>query len=270
MADSSEPAALFNAREQVNQQQVLFNSGGESAAKAGGGSTKGGGRRGSRRSKRGKAAQDKKRAIIPAVAMEDDALTMPGQRFAVVSFVDKRDYTGMTEGEAKNLLEPQNLIKIRGVFATHERAAERVKDLMTMDPYFDLHIIACGTWTLIGAGKGEDTHYENEGIQDIMSGFFQQHYTDVDNLRNRIDKAKKAGLAGLDAQDPDALYEAAQEVADVTQAEKRADPLPTNVKPMDAKAAAQLLAKKVPAGEDLSSSMADMASLADMYDDEDE
>ena len=44
---------------------------------------------------------------IPVVAMEDDVLVMPGQEYAVVSFVDKRDYTGMNEGNSREVQAAQ-------------------------------------------------------------------------------------------------------------------------------------------------------------------
>lgn len=218
--DTTEPSNLYNAREQIENSEFTAPSGPSLAdieasatgavatkkkkkarrAKKGGGKKKGG--------NNGKA--------VPVVAMEDDVLVMPGQEYAVVSFVDKREYTGLNEGKSREVHAAQNLIKIRGVFPSHERAQRRVKELMTVDPYFDLHIIKCGSWTLIGAGKGEDIEYENEGVNDIMGTFFEKHYTDVDKLRSRIAKAKAAGLPGLEAEAPSEFFEASKGVGDVS------------------------------------------------------
>jgi hypothetical protein len=161
---------------------------------------------------KGKAESDTAHKI-PVLALEDDVIGMPGQSFCVLSFIDKRDYTGVTE-DSRTSQEAQNLIKFRGVFPTHERAAARVKELMLVDPYFDVQIVACGKWTTIGAGKGEDVEYENEGVQAVMQGYFDQHYTDLDAMRGRISKAKADGLPGLHADNPKDFYDAAQQLGD--------------------------------------------------------
>ena len=100
----------------------------------------------------------------------------------------------------------------RGVFPTHERAAQRVKTLMTVDPYFDLHIVKTGTWTTIGAGKGEDVEYENAGVHSVMQGFFDQHYTDLDAMKSRIRKAKAEGMPGIQAEGASAFFDANSEL----------------------------------------------------------
>lgn len=146
---------------------------------------------------------------VPVLAMEDDSIQVPGQSFAVISFIDKRDYTGVTEGESRNKGAPQNLMKIRGVYPSHERAQTRVKQLLVIDPYFEIHIVKCGSWTTIGAGSGEDVVYENDGVQGIMQGFFDQHYTDLDKMKDRINSAKAAGVPHLESTDADKFYSAA-------------------------------------------------------------
>lgn len=211
--DTTEPANLYNAREQIGNSEFVEppSLADIDATATGAVATKK--KKKARRAKKGKKKNGK---AVPVVAMEDDVLVMPGQEYAVVSFVDKRDYTGLNEGKSREVHAAQNLIKIRGVFPSHERAQRRVKELMTVDPYFDLHIIKCGAWTLIGAGKGEDIEYENEGVNDIMGTFFEKHYTDVDKLRSRIAKAKAAGMPGLEAEAPSEFFEASKGVADVS------------------------------------------------------
>lgn len=230
----STPSNMYNARDQLNQ--AGFDGAASKLSKK------------SRRRRNKKLREDggpavsgaeEPSATTPVVAMEDDMLVMPGQTFAVVSFVDKRDYTGTCEGDSASTGRAVNIIKIRGVFPTHERAAARVKELMTVDPYFDIHIVKCGTWTTIGAGNGEDVTYENEGVQDIMSAFFDKHYTDMDNLKSRISDAKGAGMANLDANDPQKFFDAAQTVGD----DKPAEALPEGALRMSAQEAVESLVK---------------------------
>jgi hypothetical protein len=239
MDDDESPtaSALYNAREQLKEGDF---------ADVPAGKQRKGGRRSKRKGKGKEKTASDAPSVVPVVAMEDDVLTMPGQQFAVISFVDKRDYAGMSEGAANTSLAPQNLLKIRGVFPTYERAQSRVKELMLVDPYFDLHVIKCGEWSLIGAGQGEDITYENEGVNDIMQEFFHKHYTDVDALRGRINSAKADGLAGLDASDPSAFYGAAQGIGDAGEAAGSA-PLPPGATRMAPAAAMSALSAGVTA-----------------------
>lgn len=242
--DTTEPANLYNAREQIENSEFEEPSGPSladiDASATGAVATKK--KKKARRAKKGgKKKGGGNSKAVPVVAMEDDVLVMPGQEYAVISFVDKREYTGLNEGKSREVQMPQNLIKIRGVFPSHERAQRRVKELMTVDPYFDLHIIKCGAWTLIGAGKGEDIEYENEGVNDIMGSFFEKHYTDVDKLRNRIAKAKAAGMPGLEAEGPSEFFEASKGVGDVSAdvggGDDAADQLPESAERMTAEEA---------------------------------
>jgi hypothetical protein len=220
---------MYDAREQLEQ------SGFETQATT----SKKGRRRKNNKKKKKEAPQTvNPESKVPVVAMEDDVLVIPGQMYAVLSFVDKRDYTGTCEGDADNVGQPLNLIKIRGVFPTHERANSRVKELMTVDPYFDVHIVKCGTWTTIGAGNGEDVTYENEGVDKIMSSFFDKHYTDMDSLKSRIADAKKAGMPNLDEADPKRFFDAAQSLGETSH---KAEVLPGDAVRMSAKEASAMM-----------------------------
>jgi hypothetical protein len=212
-----EPSKLYNAREQLKQAEFEDGTPGNGSN---GKKSKSRRRRNNRKGAPLRGGQlpavdePEEQAVVPVVAMEDDVLVMPGQNYAVVCFVDKRDYTGTCEGASDEVGSPLNLIKIRGVFPSHERAAARVKDLMVTDGYFDMHIIKCGTWTTIGAGNGDDVTYENEGVQDIMQSFFKNHYLDIASMKSRISEAKKAGMADLEHPDPKKFYDAAQTVGE--------------------------------------------------------
>lgn len=184
-------------------------------------------------------------AKVPVIAMEDDAIGVPGQSFAVISFVDKRDYTGVTEGDSRNKGAAQNLLKIRGVYPTHERAQSRVKSLLVVDPYFEIHIVKCGAWTTIGAGSGEDVVYENDGVQGIMQGFFDQHYTDLDKMKERISSAKAAGVPHLEANDADKFYSAATGFDAFSVADEA---LPAAATEMSMREAAESIAPAFPPG----------------------
>lgn len=71
--------------------------------------------------------------------LQEDLLTVPGQRFALVSFVSphgkqKSDQCGM---------------KIRGVFNSKEEANAHVKRLQKEDNTFDIFLVEMYKWVLI-------------------------------------------------------------------------------------------------------------------------
>ena len=217
----TEASDLYNAREQIDKSEFIQPAGTEAGPSGAVGTQyKKKKKKGKGRKRGGRAKKPaSKETTVPVVAMEDDVLVVPGQEFVVVSFIDKRDYTGLTEGnDVSRAQGAQNLLKVRGVFPTHELAQKRVKELMTVDPYFDMHILKCGTWTLVGAGKGEDIEYENEGVNQIMGSFFEKHYTDVDKMKQRIAAAKAQGMHGLEAAAPDKFFKANVDLGDVTRA----------------------------------------------------
>ena len=95
--------------------------------------------------------------------LESDYLTVPGQLFACVSFVgpdlpQKNDKFGM---------------KIRGCFPTREEAGTHAKRLQKEDAIVDIYVVDMYKWLLIPPDREqiEDTHYQNEKLEEIMSKY---------------------------------------------------------------------------------------------------
>ena len=96
-------------------------------------------------------------------SLEQDYLTVPGQLFACVSFVgpdlpQKNDKFGM---------------KIRGCFPSRDEAGTHAKRLQKEDAIVDIYVVDMYKWLLIPPDRAqiEDTHYQNEKLEEIMSKY---------------------------------------------------------------------------------------------------
>jgi len=97
------------------------------------------------------------------MSLEQDYTTVPGQLYACLSVVgpecpQKTDQFG---------------IKIRGCFASKEEAASHAKRLQKEDSTFDIYVVDMYKWLLIppDPSKIEDSHYTNERLEEIMTGY---------------------------------------------------------------------------------------------------
>jgi hypothetical protein len=95
--------------------------------------------------------------------LEQDYTTVPGQVYACLSIVgpeapQKSDKFG---------------IKIRGCFATRDEAASHAKRLQKEDASFNIYVVDMYKWIMIPPddSKIEDVHYQNERLEEIMTGY---------------------------------------------------------------------------------------------------
>jgi len=97
------------------------------------------------------------------MSLETDYTTVPGQAFACLSIIGP-------EAPQKN---DKFGIKIRGAFATRDEAASHAKRLQKEDPTFDIYVVDLYKWLLIPPDpmKIDDVHYNNEKLEEIMSGY---------------------------------------------------------------------------------------------------
>jgi hypothetical protein len=99
------------------------------------------------------------------MSLEQDYTTVPGQLYACLSVVGP-------EAPQKN---DKFGIKIRGAFASRDEAAAHAKRLQKEDSTFDIYVVDMYKWLLIPPDplKIEDVHYQNEKLEEIMSGYKQ-------------------------------------------------------------------------------------------------
>ena len=97
------------------------------------------------------------------MSLEQDYTTVPGQLFACLSVVGP-------EAPQKN---DKFGIKIRGAFSSRDEAAAHAKRLQKEDSTFDIYVVDMYKWLLIPPDplKIEDVHYQNEKLEEIMSGY---------------------------------------------------------------------------------------------------
>lgn len=109
------------------------------------------------------------------MSLEQDYTTVPGQLYACLSVVGP-------EAPQKN---DKFGIKIRGAFASRDEAASHAKRLQKEDPTFDIYVVDMYKWLLIPPDplKIEDVHYQNEKLEEIMSGY-KQNQADAARLFN--------------------------------------------------------------------------------------
>ena len=97
------------------------------------------------------------------MSLEQDYTTVPGQIYACLSIV----------GPSCPQKTDQFGIKIRGCFATKDEASSHAKRLQREDGTFDIYVVDMYKWLLIPPDptKIEDSHYTNERLEEIMSGY---------------------------------------------------------------------------------------------------
>jgi hypothetical protein len=116
--------------------------------------------------------------------LEQDYLTVPGQVFACLSIVGP---------EAPQKCDKFG-IKIRGCFATRDEAASHAKKLQKESGEFNIYVVDMYKWILIPPddSKIEDVHYQNDRLEEIMSGYRESQA----HAAKMFEERKRGMLAG--------------------------------------------------------------------------
>lgn len=98
-----------------------------------------------------------------SVVLGEDPIHVPGQRFALFSFV----------GPSANQPFDKWAIKIRGVFNTKEEADAHVKRLIREDPHFDVYVVDMYRWLMFPPNNDqiEDVVYQEKFLNDLFQGY---------------------------------------------------------------------------------------------------
>ena len=148
-----------------------------------------------------------------ADVLDEDFLTVPGQRYALVSFVSP-------DGRQKAL----NFgMKIRGVFQSKEEAEAHVKRIQGYDGTFDIFLLEMYKWCLIppDVDKIEDIKYQESYLEQLVSNYQENQELAKQHFVERKRIVKEQGLVA----DPDPV-EVAGEAGGV--AFPDSDPHPTS------------------------------------------
>ena len=109
-------------------------------------------------------------------------MDIPGQKFALVSFVRESDRIAM---------------RIYGVFPDEDSAHRHCKKLMEIDPQFDIFMTHMNVWIPCAPSKEhiQEEHYYDKFLEDLMTGYEkQQHEVFVEHetrKREALEKMKE-------------------------------------------------------------------------------
>lgn len=120
-------------------------------------------------------------------ALDDDYVTVPGQLFALMSFVAP---TGTNQKNDKFGL------KIRGCFATREEAHSHVKRLQQVDGVTDIYLVDMYKWLLIPPDPNavDDHEYQEEFLNNLVKGYRESQLLAKQHFNERKEAIKRDGL----------------------------------------------------------------------------
>jgi hypothetical protein len=126
---------------------------------------------------------------LPAgLSLEPDYITIPGQNFALVSFVGP-EYCSQKSNRFA--------MKIRGVFATEEEAGAYVKRLQRSgDNSVDIFLMSMYNWCPCPPNpmEIETQEYQEEFLQDLMKGYAESQRSAKELFNERKERVMKEGL----------------------------------------------------------------------------
>jgi hypothetical protein len=174
------------------------------------------------------------------MSLEQDYTTVPGQLYACLSVVGP-------EAPQKN---DKFGIKIRGAFASRDEAAAHAKRLQKEDSTFDIYVVDMYKWLLIPPDplKIEDVHYQNEKLEEIMSGYkenqaeaarmFNDRKRDMMEAKSYVKPGDENSMFYTRPDEPPVSHPA--EVLEKLKKEKPDAPMEDLVKEADAAVAAEI------------------------------
>lgn len=123
-----------------------------------------------------------------AVVLEEDALTVPGQLYACLSFVSP----------ISRQKSEQIAMKIRGVFATQEEAGAHAKRLQKFESIsVDVFVAPLYKWLVVPPNTDEiqTQHYQEEFLENLMSNYRDSQ---EDAKKYFYDRKKRVLEQGID------------------------------------------------------------------------
>ena len=124
------------------------------------------------------------------LTLEPDYITVPNQRYALVSFVGPED--SLCTQKSNRLA-----MKIRGVFATQEEAKAFVNRIRRSgDNLVDIFLMEIGQWGVIPPDPMgvENQEYQEQFLQELMAGYAESQRSAKEVFSDRKAKVMKDGL----------------------------------------------------------------------------
>lgn len=119
--------------------------------------------------------------------LDEDFVTVPGQVYALVSFVGP---TGTNQRNDKFGL------KIRGCFGTKDEAHAHVRRLQQIDKTMDIYLVDMYKWLLIPPDPNaiEDQEYQEEFLNNLIKGYRENQALAKQHFQERKEAVKREGL----------------------------------------------------------------------------
>lgn len=121
--------------------------------------------------------------------LDEDIVTVPGQVYALVSFVSPNS----------RQRSDKCAMKIRGVFGTREEAAAHVKKLMRMDNTVDIFIADMYKWLPVPPDPNgvEDQEYSEKFLNELMKGYKESQLAAKQHFAERKRVLMEEGLQAV-------------------------------------------------------------------------
>lgn len=121
--------------------------------------------------------------------LDDDLVTVPGQAFALVSFVSPRS----------NQKSDVCAMKIRGVFGTKEEAGAHAKKLMRLDASYDIFMVDMYKWLAVppDPNKIEEQEYSEKFLNDMLKDYKKSQLEAKQHFKDRQRLAMEQGLEAV-------------------------------------------------------------------------
>lgn len=118
--------------------------------------------------------------------LDEDVVTVPGQAYALVSFVSPQ--SGQKGDKCA--------MKIRGVFATRDEATLHVKKLMRIDNSFDIYLMDMYRWVPVPPDPNaiEDQEYSEKFLNDLIKGYKESQLAAKQHFAERKRAVMEQGL----------------------------------------------------------------------------
>ena len=118
--------------------------------------------------------------------LDEDIITVPGQTYALVSFV----------GPQCSQQSDKCAMKIRGVFATMEEASNHVKKLMRLDNSFDIYVMDLYKWVPVPPNPNDiqNQEYTEPFLNDLIKGYKESQLAAKQHFAERKRAVMEKGL----------------------------------------------------------------------------
>ena len=129
--------------------------------------------------------------------LEQDFTTVPGQMFALISFIGPDQ---PQKGEKLGM-------KLRGVFNSKDEAGAHAKRLQKDDGTFDIYVVDMYKWLLIPPDRDQisDVHYQEEKLEEIMVKY-RENQRDAASMFEKRKRDMTEKTSYIDPSDENSKY----------------------------------------------------------------